>query len=312
MREERQTTFNWSSQAFAVASGFAIVVALLVVAGVLTWNPVPDTEPDFKVLRVGVTPDQNREALLERYSGLLSYLKAETGLPATIETPKSYSELLQWFQAKKVDLAFFGGLTFVIAETFHGAEPLVMRDVDTRFTSSFIVRADDPAKGPEDFKGRSFSFGSRLSAAAHLMPRHFLSTLRSIEAETYFREVRYSGTHDTSIYWVRDGAVDMAATDSEVVRTMFSDGSLKKSEVRVLWETPPYANYVWAVRSTLDTGLKTKLRDAFMALSQTDPRHADILRQMRTRSFLPAGSNDFRPLKRIAMARNMLQSGGGL
>ena len=33
---------------------------------------------------------------------------------------------------------------------------------------------------------------------------------------------------------------------------VLTDGRLDPASVRILWETPPYADYVWAIRSEID------------------------------------------------------------
>ncbi len=287
---------------------FALLAILCIVAAgiYVIIQPKFRHEATPSVLRVGVLPDESVEALHQRYDPLLDHLSAETGLDFKLVPPSDYDELVRLFRDHKVDLAYFGGLTFVQAHLFYHAEPLVMRDVDTRFTSWFLVRDSDPAHGLADFKGKVFTFGSRLSTSGHLMPRHFLQTEKQLIPEEYFTEVRYSGAHDKTAYQVRDGAVDLGAVNSEIVKTMLRDGRLKEKEVRVLWETPPYPDYVWAVHDRFNEGLKTQLRDAFLRLDADDAVHGKILAGMGAGGFLPAGASDFLPLKGIADTLGLL------
>ncbi len=258
------------------------------------------------VLHVGVLPDESTEALHQRYDPLLAHLSAEVGFNLKLVPSSDYGELVRMFRDHEVDLAYFGGLTFVQAHIFYHAEALVMRDVDTRFTSWFLIKNDEPAHELADFKGKVFTFGSRLSTSGHLMPRHFMQTRQQIIPEEFFAEVRYSGTHDKTAYLVRDGKVDLGVANSEIIRTMLRDGRLKENEIRVLHETPPYPDYVWAVHDHLDEGVKTQLRDAFLGLDADDAVHAKILAGMGAGAFLPAGTSDFLPLMEIAEALGLL------
>ncbi len=292
-------------------SWFALLTVLCAIAAGVYFiaRPTFHQQATPAVLSVGILPDESVEALHRRYDSLLSYLSAETGLDFKLVVPSDYSELVRLFRDGEVDLAYFGGLTFVQTHLFHHAEPLVMRDVDTRFTSWFLVKAGDPARGLADFKGKVFAFGSRQSTSGHLMPRHFMHTERRITPEAFFTEVRYSGAHDKTAYLVREGTVDLGAANSEIIKTMLRDGRLKEGEVRVLWETPPYSDYVWAVHDHLDGGLKTQLRDAFLALDVTDAVHEKILTGMGAGAFFPARASDFRSLKGVAEALDLLNSG---
>ncbi|MDP6787385.1 MAG: phosphate/phosphite/phosphonate ABC transporter substrate-binding protein [Rhodospirillales bacterium] len=271
-------------------------VAVFLVAGLAACSDGEQRTP--KVLRVGVLPDQSKAQLLDRYGRLLEYLEKELGLPHDLVIPETYQELATLFHQGKLDLAYFGGVSFVAAMKADGAVPLVMRDIDLKFTSAFLVRADDPAPSISDFRGRRLAFGSNLSTSGHLMPRFHLEQ-QSITPESFFASIRYSGAHDRTAYWVRDGTVDLGVANSLVIANMFQDGRLSERDVRILWTTPPYADYVWAVARDLDVEFVTDLRDAFLKLSPEDPAHRSILTKMGAGSLLPASAEDFADLAKI-------------
>ena len=102
---------------------------------------------ELSTLRIGILPDEGKDKLVERYTPLFEYLSQEIGIPYQLVIPNDYDELLSLFHEKKVDLAYFGGFTLMKAHMEDDAEPLVMRDVNTRFTSYFLVRSDSPGQG---------------------------------------------------------------------------------------------------------------------------------------------------------------------
>lgn len=265
----------------------------------------PGEEAAISVLRIGILPDQSEENLRARYAPLLVHLKDETGIPVELVVPKSYKSLLRLFSEKKIDLAYFGGFTFLKASHADGALPVVMRDVDTRFRSYFLVRADDTARNMRDKHGARLSFGSRLSTSGHLMPRHYLKQ-NNIEPEHFFAKVEYSGAHDKTAYRVRDGETDLGAVNAIIADQMFRDGRLKRSQVRVLWETPPYPDYVWAIRGTIAEELRTRVRDAFLSLSADNPVHVEIMKKIGARTFLPVRADDFEQLREVAEGLELL------
>lgn len=138
------------------------------------------------------------------------------------------------------------------------------------------------------------------------MPRYFLQQEKAIIPEEFFAEVRYSGTHDKTAYWVRDGVVDLGAANSEIIKTMFKDGRLRSNDIHILWETPPFSDYVWAVPRQMDEATKTSIRDAFLSLEYDNEKHAQILQLMGTGGFLPAGNDDFLLLEQIINSTNLL------
>ena len=257
-------------------------------------------------IHVGVLPDESKQALQARFESLLSYLSAETGLEFRLIESSDYDELVDLFISDEVDLAYFGGYTFVQANALHGAIPLVMREIDTRFTSYFLAPANAPGQRLEDFRDKIFSFGNRLSTSGHLMPRYFLQQDRHMVPEEFFSEVRFSGAHDKTAYLVRDGGVDLGVANSAIIRAMFKDGRLKEEDLRIVWETPPFPDYVWAAQSRLHEGVRTRIRDAFLRLEHDDDRESDVLDSLGARLFLPAAMSDFEALQEVAQSMQLL------
>jgi phosphonate transport system substrate-binding protein len=251
-----------------------------------------------QALRIGILPDERADALRDRYTPLLAYLSEQLKIEIEMKIPTDYTELVKLFQDGDIDIAYLGGATFVHSHQEYGVVPLVMRDVDVNFTTYFLAKAEATEVNIPDFNQKSFSFGSTLSTSGHLMPRYFLGEM-GINPETFFRTVQYSGRHDRTATWVQDGIVDLGAVNSEIVEEMFRDGRLEPDSVRIVWETPPYADYVWASRSELGVDLTRRLRDAFLGLSPADERHVEILWRIGARGFFPASASDFYRLRDV-------------
>ncbi len=258
-----------------------------------------------ETLRVGILPDEGEKALTERYTRLLEFLSRETGFVFELVVPDSYEHLLRLFGEGQIGLAYFGGVTFVKASSRYDAVPLVLRDVDTRFTSVLVVSGGD-FETLEDLQGKRFSFGARLSTSGHLMPRHFLQAERGIKPEEYFHSVGYSGKHDRTAYWVRDGEIDAGVVNSEIVRRMFADGRLRPGDIRVIWTTPPYTDYVWAAHPEIQPAVRERIQQAFMQLTPQEPRHEVILSKLGAESFYPASADDFAMLEQVMDSLGML------
>ena len=258
-----------------------------------------DEEGQLTVLRVGILPDESKAELYKRYTPFFEYLKKETGLQVEVIIPDSYSELVDQFARDIIDLAYLGGFTFVQANSNHAAMPLVMRDVDTQFTSVYFVKGNSQTRDITKTAGDRLAFGSRQSTSGHLMPRYYMQVNQNIIPEKHFGSVRYSGRHDLTAYWVRDGAVDLGVANSRIIRKMLKDGRLEPQDIQVIWETPPYPDYVWAVQPDVTVKDRAKIRQAFLNLSIDNPSHTTILANLDTGGFLPASEQDFYDLKSI-------------
>ena len=249
-------------------------------------------------LRVGLLRDQSLEEMRNRYEPFFEYTSGETGIPHELIFPETHAELLELFQAGHIDLAYFCGFTFLRLETAGHAVPLVARDVDFRFTSSFLVRRGERAREVAEFQDRPFSFGPRFSTSGYFMPRYFLKE-KGIKPEVFFSKVVYSDRHDQIAYWVRDGLVDLGVVKTQMLKQMYRDGRLSQEKVRVLWQTPPYPDNVWTLQASMDESVRIKIQDAFLGLSQQKKRHAQILSNLGAGSFLPVTRADFALLRSI-------------
>jgi len=279
---------------------WAIALGVALAACDRSGGRAPEAHPR---LRVGVLPDEAEARLRAHYDPLLAYVSAATGLDLDLYIPSDYGDLLDAFDAGAVDLAWFGGLTFSRAQQRSNALPLVSRDVDVRFTSSFVVRSDAEGSSIEAFAGKPLAFGPRLSTSGHLMPRAFLEA-RGIQPESFFGAVKYSAGHDETLAFVADGVAAIGAVNSVIAEAILGDGG---HDLRIVAATPPYQNYVWATPETLDAGVRGALLDAFLELDPAVPEHAVLLSELGAGGFLPVGAEAYIPVRQAAREAGLLE-----
>ena len=249
-------------------------------------------ENNKPTIRVSLLPDTSKEQLISRYVPLLDYITEKTGTHFELVLVDSYKDLYNKFKNKEVDLAYFGGYTYVKARLTSQAEPLIFRDTDERFYSVILVKKNNPAKTLHDLKNTDFSFGSKLSTSGHLMPRYFFSK-QKIEPESFFKNIIYSGAHDKTAQLVNSNKVTAGVANAEIVKRMFNDGRLNKKSVRILWTSPPYPDYVWAIQPYIPNSTKNDIREAFLSLNQENKKHAELLAKVGAKHFLPATHENF-------------------
>ncbi len=275
-----------------------VVAALIATITILGCDSSNEAMLEVESLRIGVLPGEGRDSLEHQFGPLVDYFERELQLPCELVLQESYQDLQSAFERGKVDLAWFGGYTFVNVHRSVDAHPLVSRVRDQHFTSYFLVNADSPIKDLADCEDKTFAFGSRLSTSGHLMPRHYLGTW-GINPEEYFGDIRFTGAHDITVFAVRDGQVDVGVANSVTVDHLFASGQLSPDEVRILKVTPPYIDYVWACQAKLPASFRNTLREAFLKLSATDEEQAKILSRLRADYFVPVSADRFDTLAEI-------------
>ena len=256
-------------------------------------------------IRVAVLPDQSPEALVARHTPLIDYLEQATSLEFELSIPASYEKLLEQFDDGNIDLAWFGGLTYVRAERHSNAVPLAFRDVDLLFTSCYLASASETRMSIPEFEGATFSYGPRLSTSGHLMPRYYLAD-EGIDPESFFVAVQHSAGHDETANLVASGGVALGVANCFIVQSMLDNGTLGNDDIRVIETTPPYSDYVWAAHASLDDFSRMAILDALLALDATVPEHREILQLQGANAYLPAGSEDFAMIRKAAENANLL------
>ncbi len=63
--------------------------------------------------------------------------------------------------------------------------------------------------------------------------------------------------HDATALWVESGKVDAGALNESVWDKLVQTKKVDVARLRVFWTTPPFVDYVWAVRGDLDKGCRS-------------------------------------------------------
>jgi len=225
-------------------------------------------------LRVSMIPTTDPSKMLRDADPLVARLEKATGRKVTLTIPQNYAAVVEALVQGQVDIAHFGGFTFVQASKRAGAVPLVQRDRDREFHSKFISARDD-VKALADLKGKRFAFGDVNSTSGHLMPAYFMRK-EGVDAAVLDQAI-YTGGHDATALAVAERRVDAGALDEAVWDRLTREGKVDPAKVRVFWTTPPFVDYLWAARKDLDPAVAKKVADAFLALDPAKPEDRPIL-----------------------------------
>lgn len=255
-------------------------------------------------LKVGMVPDAGATRIsIEEKAPLQRYLSQKLGREVRLIIPTNYNATVEGIGNGSLDIAYFGGLTFVKANARYGAVPLVQRDIDQRFHSLFITRANSPIRKLADLKGKSFCFGDINSTSGHLIPRLVLKRA-GIPAQNGLKSFRYTGSHPATAQGVATGACDAGAIDESVLKSLFDQGKVSRNVVRVFYVSPPFADYVWAARKSLSARDRQAFATALLSLRRG--RDDAVLNTLRGEKFVRARIEAYGNVRAIARELNLL------
>ena len=254
------------------------------------------------VFKMTAIPDESPTELARKAAPLVKYLEQQLGMKVEFTPVSDYAAAVEALVNKQVDMAWYGGFTFVQANIRSGGKviPLVQREEDEKFRSVFIT-SDPSILTLADLKGKTVSFGSQSSTSGHLMPRSVLLQA-NIDPDKDFKRVAYSGAHDATIAAVAAGKVDAGALNISVWDKFVADKKVDPSKVRVIFTTAPYFDYNWTVHADMPAAQREKLTKAFLSLSAATPEGKEVLDLQRATRFVPTKAENYKGIE--AAGRN--------
>jgi len=171
-------------------------------------------------------------------------------------------------RSKHVDVAWFGGFSYVLAAELAGAQafavPVPAKTGISAYSSCIFVRADSPYKDLGDLKGKTFALVDPSSTSGNMFPRALLKMHGIEEAEKYFSRVIYSGSHNASLLALKNAKIDAVGSNPEIsLNNMIRNNQIGADELRKVLCSDPIPNSPFAIRSDLPGQQAEKIKAAF-------------------------------------------------
>ena len=249
-------------------------------------------------------PNQNPGKVKARYEPLRRHLENRLGMRVELDVPTGYPAVVEAMASDKVDLALFGGLTYVQARERAKVSPLVTDVNDetgtTRYHAVIIVPAQSPIRRVGQLRGRDFAFGSVSSTSGSLYPALELKKA-GIDYRRDLGRRSYTGGHDATAAAVASGRVDGGGLERRILRRLIADGVVDGRRVREIAVSDPIEGYPWVIRDAVDARLRERVARLFVSLR--DRRLLDLL---NARRFERVAASDYDEIERRARELGLL------
>ena len=255
-------TFAWLS---------TLIIILLSSCGVHE-NLVPAT------LIISFVPDYDMAAKANRLQPIADYLKNKLKLKkVTILSCSDYASVIEAMKAKKVDIAYFGQFSYVLAHARARAEAMVLVGTSKGpeiGNSVIMVNPKLSIYTIDDLKkqasGLIIGFSDPSSTTGHIVPRGFLASV-GLNAEKNFKHMYFASSHGAVILTVKTGKVDVGCSNTNTIKKLILKGMIKEDDVRIIWKSPDMVTSPVAIRSDLPPGFKEKIKKAYLDLPAVSP-----------------------------------------
>ena len=184
---------------FRVKRGFSGIVFMGLVAiagcnGASTIDNTADSASDQAAvdgnptkLVVALLPDENAATIIQDNEGLSNYLAETLDKEIELVVTTDYSSMIEAASNGRIDLAYFGPLSYVLAKTKSDIEPFAARleDGSTTYTSVIIGNAEAGINEFADIAGNTVAFGDPASTSSRLFPELTLAQADLTAGEDY-------------------------------------------------------------------------------------------------------------------------------
>ena len=221
-----------------------------------------------KEIVMGLIPAESNEEMIEKFEPIRAYLEKKLERPVKVFTATDYAGVIEAMKKDKVDVAWFGPLSYVLAEKEADAEAFavgVRKSTGlSTYKSIFVVPGDSEIKSIKDLKGKNVAFVDPVSTSGSLVPTYLVKKATGEMPQDFFGKLSYAGGHDAAELAVKNKTVDAAADNDITYNKMLKKGLISKESNRVLLESEPLPGSPLTYRSELDESLKAKIKDTIL------------------------------------------------
>ncbi len=262
----------------------------IVILGVLVANLSQATDnPDPDTLKVALLPDENASTVIKKNEGLKKYLETQTGKKIELIVTTDYSSMIEAMRHGRLDVAYFGPLSYVLARQKSSIEPFAALKTKKEGTTYKAVVIGNVAAGINkiaDIKGKNMAYGDVASTSSHLIPKSMLAE-KGLKAKVDYQE-HFVGAHDAVAMAVQNGNAQAGGLSKPIFESLVQRGIISPARVKVLEESRPFPQYPWTMRSDLKPALKEKIRSAFLNL-----KDREVLKHFKAEGFGPMTDKDY-------------------
>lgn len=293
----------------AALAGLTVTAAGLLVAG---RSPASALAAPFLqtmgTLNIGMVPGEDAEVRIKRYEPMIDHLKSYLGMDVKAFVGTDYTATVEAMRARKVDAAYFGPFSYVLAAQVAEARAFVVPGsadgITNTYHSLLVTHTASGISSVADLRGRNFAFVDPASTSGYLIPRAMLIKA-GVDPDRDLRAV-FAGGHDASLLAINGKRVDAGAVASTQHKRMIEAGIVDAANLVTLETSEPIPSSPFAARGSLDPSLAELLREAFLqAHNYMSPEVRRELLGGERNQYVPADDSLYDPIRDVARILNL-------
>jgi len=277
----------------------SFIIQIVCLIGLLVFSAEAFAEEE---ILIGLIPEENIFTQMDRHRPLAAYLTKKLGNRVRFTILTRYGDVLDRFMSRKMDGAFFGVFTSVLAMEQLNAEPIVHPvnlDGTSAVQSYIFVRKDSNIRGVQDMKGKRIAFVDKATVTGYLYALAFLRERGVQDLNTYFSDTSFTGSHGSTIYAVLDGRADIGTAKSKIFQQLVKKEHSIKEELTILAKSREFPDTTLFLRKDFPPAKRQQIGDILLSMDK-DVEGRDVLKKLGSMMFVEAKKSDFQPFFEIA------------
>ncbi len=286
----------------------------LAVAGV-TFGATSGQAKDMKEIRFGIISTESTLNLQKIWNPFLKRLGEKLGRPIKGLYASDYAGVIEAMRFKKVELAWFGNKSAIVAVDRSGGE-VFAQTVDAEgnpgYWSLLVTHKDSKLNSMKEAlacKTCTFCNGDPNSTSGFAVPGYYVFALNAVEPRKHFKRVT-NASHEANLLSAVTKKCDFATNNTENTRRFKETFPERAKLVKVIWKSPliPSDPLVW--RKDLPAETKAAIKAAILGFGKTGPKAAEekkILAALQWAPFRPSSNAQLAPIRRLELFKAKLK-----
>lgn len=255
-----------------------------------------------KELTIGLIPEQNVFKQMKRYKPVGEYIEKKTEIRIKFTILSRYGNIIESFNQKKMDGAFWGSFTGAMAIKKLGIQPIA-RPVNLDGTSSYrgyiFVHKNSVIDSVDRMQHSVIAFVDKATTAGYLFPLAYLREQGVKNVDTFFKEYYFTGSHDAAIYAVLNKEAEVGCAKNTIFNLLARDDARVKNDLVILATSPDVPSNGLGLRKDIHPDIKKDLKRVLLNMDK-DPEGKEILEKFGVIKFIKTTEKDYSPVFDIA------------
>ena len=274
--------------------------------------------PEVTELTFGIISTESQANQAPIWEPFIDAMSEGLGRNVEAQYSTEYAAIIEAMGADKVQIAWYGGKSYIEAAKRSQAEAFartVADDGSTGYFSHLITNKENPIVGEIDLEAGNgdeyvienaadlrFAFNEENSTSGFLVPTYYVFAQKGVNAEDIFSELQYAGSHEATALAVANDQVDVATNNNESLNRLAETAPEEREKIEVIWTSPEIPSDPLAMRNDLPDCLKEEIKNFFY--NYTDEA---VLGALAWSGFEPAADEDWNTIRELEIAKNKLQ-----